>query len=122
MELGEKVDLVAVISAAPRNGRLVDRIYRAGRIEIAETYRKAIIEYRPRWFPGRLALLWPVEEPRPIEEPEDVAMGWSRVAPHVTVRHIPGNHSTSLTDHVRDAADCLRDCISEIQQVGFAVK
>jgi hypothetical protein len=42
-------------------------------------------------------------------------MGWSKVAAETVVHHIPGNHSTSVTEYVRDAAACLRACISETQ-------
>jgi len=113
MEMGERVDLVAAIAAAPQNGRLVDRTYQAGRADISAAYQKAMVGYRPRFFPARITLLWPTDEPRPIEEPDDPAMGWSKVAEEVVVHHIPGNHSTSVTEYVRDAAACLRACISE---------
>jgi hypothetical protein len=116
MELGERVDLVATIAAAPRNGRLVDRTYQAGRANVSAAYQKAMIGYRPKFFPARVTVLWPAEEPRPIEEPDDPAMGWSRVAAEVVIHYIPGNHSTSVTEYVRDAAACLRACISETQR------
>ena len=115
MELGERVDLVAAIAAAPRNDRLVERTYHAGRADISAAYQKAMISYRPKFFPARVTVLWPAEEPRPIEEPDDPAMGWSKVAAETVVHHIPGNHSTSVTEYVRDAAACLRACISETQ-------
>jgi thioesterase domain-containing protein/acyl carrier protein len=117
MDLGERVELVAAIAAAPRNGRLVDRIYQAGRVDITEAYRQAMLSYRPKFFPGCVTVLWPSEEPRPIEEPDDPAMGWSEVAAEVAVHYIPGNHSTSVTDYVQDAADCLWACISETRQL-----
>jgi len=111
--LGEPVGMVAVIAAAPRNGRLVGFDYQAGRADITEAYRKAMIAYTPQSLPVCLTILWPDEEPRPAEEPDDPAMGWSRVAAEVIVHRIPGNHSTSLTDYVRDAAARLRACISQ---------
>jgi thioesterase domain-containing protein len=113
MSLGERVDLVATIAAAPLNGRLVGRTYDAGRADISAAYQQAIISYRPQFFPGCVTVLWPTDEPPPTEAPDDPAMGWSNVAARVVVLQIPGDHSTSVTEYVQDAAACLRACISE---------
>ncbi|HEY2343918.1 MAG TPA: hypothetical protein VGH90_12835, partial [Chthoniobacteraceae bacterium] len=63
-----------------------------------DLYRDASESYVPRWFDGKLVLLWPREQ-RIIDE-EGPAYGWSSVSPEVQLVYVPGDHDTSIT---RDA-------------------
>jgi|SRR5579871_6363471 len=112
-EMGEAVDLVAIIAAAPQNNRLIGLDFDAGREEITEAYRRAMIDYRPAAYAGRLTVLWPEQETRPVESLDEDAMGWRAVAEEVDLHIIPGDHNSCVSAHIADTAARLRACITE---------
>jgi len=61
-------------------------------------YFRAVMGYVPRYFPGRVVLFWPADEPcRHVDDPTH---GWSGLADSVEVFTVPGDHSTIITDHI----------------------
>ena len=72
-------------------------------------YERVVGTYFPARYPGHLLVLRP-------EQSEDSRrdLGWSRVSPRVTVRQVPGNHSTCLTRHVAATAAALRAAMDDL--------
>ena len=71
---------------------------------------KAIADYTPGPYPGRVTLLWPDES---AKVPNDPAAGWSEVAAAVDVRSIPGNHISCVTEHLGSFGATLRECLDK---------
>jgi amino acid adenylation domain-containing protein len=74
-----------------------------------ETYARyftAAMAYVPRPFAGRLLVFWPDEQiPR---QPRDSMLGWSRLAQHVQVVRVAGDHHTVVTRHANLIARTLQ--------------
>jgi len=67
-----------------------------------DRYFRAVMGYVPRYFPGRLVLFWPADEPcRHVDDPTH---GWGSFADSVEVFTVPGDHSTIVTHHIEPIA------------------
>jgi amino acid adenylation domain-containing protein len=79
--------------------------------------RRAVEEYVPQAYPGRLTLFRSAESPAP--DPADQTLGWGRLAAGVEVRVVPGNHYNMVREpHVRALAEQLRACLREALEGG----
>ncbi len=89
--------------------------------DIFEVYSKVLAGYVPRYYPGRVALLWPVEAPisgrgdaaSSWDKAADPTLGWSKLASEVEVHKIPGGMLTSLTRYVDVLAGQMKDCLEK---------
>jgi hypothetical protein len=68
-------------------------------------YFTAVMAYVPRRFAGRLLVFWPDEEPP--RHPGAALLGWARLADHVEVIRVPGDHHTVVTRHAELIARTL---------------
>ncbi len=115
---GEKVDLLALI-AADADTRMSSLHAVASRVASGSDWfgrlrsfttmlegrplrerisLRAVMGYVPRYFPGRVVLFWPADEPcRHVDDPTH---GWRGFADSVEVFTVPGDHSTIITDHI----------------------
>ncbi|HVF38563.1 MAG TPA: amino acid adenylation domain-containing protein [Gemmatimonadaceae bacterium] len=66
---------------------------------------EAWTSYSPRPYPGRVAIIWPVEGP--ANPPWNPSALWKRLTPHLDWRLVPGNHWTMLHQHFDDSARAL---------------
>ena len=79
------------------------------------SYIKAIADYVPQAYPGRVTLFWGSEGAGPQEKAYDPTKGWGEVAAEVEVHSIPGGHLTCVTKHIQALAECLRSSLREAQ-------
>jgi amino acid adenylation domain-containing protein len=75
-------------------------------------------EYEPGPYDGQITLLRAIDRLLDSdEERDDHTWGWDRLASHVRVRSVPGNHATlGKEPHVRVLATHLRACLDEALQ------
>jgi amino acid adenylation domain-containing protein len=62
--------------------------------------------YCPGPYDGRIALIWGTDQEAPVRG--DQTMGWSKLAPKVDVRLVPGNHLSAVTEHFGTIAEHVR--------------
>jgi thioesterase domain-containing protein/acyl carrier protein len=72
--------------------------------------------YVPGVYPGKITFFWAREELFIKDEWREIV----EVKDKETIENhvVPGTHMTCITVHVKDVAQGLRTCLSEIQQVG----
>jgi hypothetical protein len=68
---------------------------------------EAWIGYAPRRYPGRVAIIWPVQGP--ANPPWDPRALWTRLTPDFDWRVVPGNHWTMLHEDFEHTARALGD-------------
>ena len=73
-----------------------------------EAYRRANCGYVLRKYAGPLTLVWPEKEMHRFGYPVGP---WRRVARHVDLHVVPGEHTTSVTKYVASVAKCVRTCL-----------
>ena len=90
-------DKATNLTAAPLR-RARGKPTRPRRDDVYSRYFRAVMGYVPRYFPGRVVLFWPADEPcRHVDDPTH---GWRGFADSVEVFTVPGDHSTIITDHI----------------------
>jgi amino acid adenylation domain-containing protein len=72
-------------------------------------YRSAIEGYVPGRYKGRVVFFR--SNSMQSQSPVDPAAGWGRVAKDVEVHRLPGEHHSSLTEHVETLAEHLASCL-----------
>jgi amino acid adenylation domain-containing protein len=109
-----------VVQGAVKAATLAGLLRRAGRAPAAASfskndlhYGKAVSDYIPPAYPGRVTLLR-----HDIPAGADPALGWRAVAAEVVVHAIPGDHTTCLTDHVHVLAERLNACLRQCLETG----
>jgi thioesterase domain-containing protein len=66
--------------------------------------------YIPGRFGGRVAILWPDEQP--VENGE-LERDWRRAAPRARVIPVPGTHQKAVSRHIRELAGVMQTVFSE---------
>lgn len=90
----------------------------AGRIfDVFKGNLKAMWEYRPRHYPGKVTLFASEEQPTTIDIARDPYLGWGAWAGGgVEVHPIPGRHLDIINEpNVRVLAEKLRRCLAEAE-------
>ncbi len=74
---------------------------------------KAMWEYRPRRYPGKITLFASMQQPEQIEVARDPQLGWGAYAAGgVEVHRIPGSHLEIIREpYVRTLAEKLQACL-----------
>ncbi len=87
--------------------------------EVFKGNLKAMWEFRPRPFPGKVTLLASEEQPEGIDVARDPCLGWGAYAQGgVEVHRIPGRHLDIIREpHVRVLAGRLRECLDRAAAV-----
>jgi amino acid adenylation domain-containing protein len=91
----------------------------AGRIfDVFKGNLRAMWEYRPQPYPGKITLFASVEQPTTVDVARDPYLGWGAWAEGgVEVHRIPGRHLDVIRQpHVRILAEKLRRCLAEADQ------
>ncbi len=87
-----------------RDDRNLRRVHRGSTI-----YAGKLIKYRPRSYDGEVALI--INESWNRQKPN---LGWStKYLRNVTIKVIPGDHTTRLTDHGEVCGKTLAECIEK---------
>ena len=84
----------------------------ARRGRLWNAYRRANCAYILRKYPEELTLVWPEHDMYRFGYPDGP---WRRVARHVDLHIVPGEHSTSVTKYVASVAKCVRTCLETAQ-------
>ena len=94
--------------AAPLHpGPLADEGYRA---RIREHYVDLDRDYVPSRYRGAATLLWPRDDPSPVDSE---ARAWHRVVDSLHVVMVPGDGKTCLTRHVRELALAMQAALGD---------
>lgn len=73
---------------------------------------KAMWEYRPGPYPGKITLFASQEQPTQIDVAQDPYLGWGAYAAEVELHRIPGKHLDIIREpYVQVLADQLRTCL-----------
>jgi amino acid adenylation domain-containing protein len=99
------------LPAPTGNGATSRETLAARRERLRNAYLDIDAAYVPGRYAGRVALLWPSEDPL---SPARAARWWQRLAAEVDAHVVPGTHVTCLTDHVRPTAEVLRRCLRTV--------
>jgi thioesterase domain-containing protein len=85
---------------------------------------KAMWEYRPRPFPGRITLFASRRQPEAVDIARDPSLGWDAWATGgVEIHRVPGRHLDIIKEpNVRILADRLRRCIAEAESQGLPAR
>ena len=83
---------------------------------LIKIYHRALENYVPRPYSGRVVLFCPTEE-YPAN-PKDPTMGWGKAAPNIEVQMVPGDHVTCITRYVKTLADRMKACLDQAQGNG----
>jgi amino acid adenylation domain-containing protein len=78
--------------------------------ELIGIYRRILAAHVPRKYRGPLTIIWPKDDP--MSQRKNSTAGWSRVAPAVQVRTIPGDHFTAVTKYWKELAEQLRAALA----------
>jgi hypothetical protein len=78
--------------------------------DLSEIYSRATTSYLPRPFVGKVTLFLS-DDPRY----QPFALRWRAIASEVAVHAIPGNHQTSITQHIQELGDLLSTCLQKAQ-------
>jgi len=70
---------------------------------------RALIDYQPGPFEGRIVLLRTQEGTEP--DPVDRTAGWGELVSHIDVYDLPGDHLTCLTEHAGVVAGLIEKCL-----------
>jgi amino acid adenylation domain-containing protein len=106
------VELSAGISPSPQRAHPRDSTAAAPDererdvVDIMGRFRRAVMKYVPRPFPGRIAVLRSADmrDTRPD-------LGWQSLAAEVETHPIPGSHLASVTSHVAATSACIKACL-----------
>lgn len=81
---------------------------------------RAMWEYRPQPYAGKITLFASEEQPTAIDIARDPCLGWGAWAEGgVEVHHIPGKHLDVIHEpHVRVLAARLSECIARVEGIG----
>jgi thioesterase domain-containing protein len=80
---------------------------------------RAVIAYKPQFYPGCVTLFSTSASMRFAEDPQDRTRGWYKLAREVVVHEIPGNHSNMLEEpHVQVPADLIKAYLEQAQPAG----
>jgi amino acid adenylation domain-containing protein len=71
-----------------------------------EIYMKAVCDYIPPPYAGRVSVLWPAVEAG-LESADEALVGWRRIAPSAKLEVVPGDHLTAVTVHAKGFASRL---------------
>lgn len=80
---------------------------------MSRSYGPIVDAYVPMRYPGALTLI--VSAAHALQFTSDPTMGWGRVAHHVRVLSVPGNHMTCITTHIGALAELLQACLEGAQ-------
>jgi thioesterase domain-containing protein/acyl carrier protein len=73
---------------------------------VHRAYRRAVLRYLPRRYPGRLTVIRCAGT-----HPDRADLGWSRLADGVEMHVVPGDHFGALTQHAGALGDKLAECL-----------
>jgi pimeloyl-ACP methyl ester carboxylesterase len=76
---------------------------------ILNQYTGALHAYKPRSYPGKVTLLWAMNNPFKGRHPRDI---FQQFAQEVDFRWIPGTHESCLGRHVGAAGVVIRSCMA----------
>lgn len=74
--------------------------------------------YLLRPYDGRVALLWPEDQPDPC--PGDPTTGWSEIFPNLVIRRIAGDHVSCMLGHVEALGKAVRELLDDSSVAGRA--
>lgn len=83
--------------------------------QLWKAYQRANCGYVLRKYAGELTIVWPEGEMHRFGYPDGP---WRRVATHVDLHRVPGEHLTSVTRHVALIAQCVRMCLETVEGAG----
>lgn len=83
--------------------------------QLWKAYQRANCTYVLRKYAGDLTIVWPEGEMHRFGYPDGP---WRRVARHVDLHRVPGEHLTSVTRHVAPIAQCVRACLETVEGTG----
>jgi thioesterase domain-containing protein/SAM-dependent methyltransferase/acyl carrier protein len=88
--------------------------------EVFKSNLKAMMDYRPQPYPGKVTLLFAEEKPQFIDVARDPQLGWGMYAQGgVEVIRIPGDHVHMVQEpNVRIVAERIRQCIAAAESEG----
>jgi thioesterase domain-containing protein len=88
--------------------------------EVFKSNLKAMMDYRPQPYPGKVTLLFAEEKPQSIDVARDPQLGWGIYSQGgVEVIRIPGDHVHMVQEpNVRVVAERIRQCIAAAESEG----
>ncbi|OGQ77555.1 MAG: hypothetical protein A3F90_11830 [Deltaproteobacteria bacterium RIFCSPLOWO2_12_FULL_60_19] len=110
-------------------GRRVRRIFQADHYRVDQTvtsaqtgrdpavarlHNRALGGYVSKPYSGRVALLWPAEEP--FDRRRNPTFGWGRVTSQLEIRTVPGGHITCITEHLKSLAEHMKDLLEQVER------
>lgn len=82
-----------------------------GADQLTIRYSCAVRQYVPRFYSDQATVLTSLEGPASLIG--DPTLGWPRVARHVRIFRVPGNHVTCITEFAEEIAAHLKLCLEE---------
>lgn len=79
--------------------------------QLAIAFNRVVRRYVPGPYGGHVTLI--VSEDGPAKHHSDATMGWREVAATVTVRRVPGDHWSCITEHSETVAAHLQTALDE---------
>jgi pimeloyl-ACP methyl ester carboxylesterase len=76
---------------------------------LSAIYRRIDVEYVPKAYEGRIALIAAADDP---ESPDEMAEWWRRAGADVKLYVVPGTHNENLTQYVEELATQLRAALA----------
>jgi thioesterase domain-containing protein/acyl carrier protein len=77
-------------------------------------YRGLLMNYRPKPYSGRVVMLR--TQAAQVSYPADPTAGWGKLAAHVEVQNLPGDHVTCQTDYIGEVAEHIGKCLRDFHQ------
>jgi amino acid adenylation domain-containing protein len=74
----------------------------------------AWMRYRPQPYPGRIAMLWPREEPG--NPPWNPRADWAHLTSDLDWRVVSGDHTSMMHEYLEETAFALDELIEEVRQ------
>jgi thioesterase domain-containing protein len=81
---------------------------------VARLHNRALGGYLSKPYSGRVALLWPAEEP--FDRRRNPTFGWGRVTSQLEIRIVPGGHITCVTEHLETLAGHMKGLLEQAQR------
>jgi thioesterase domain-containing protein/acyl carrier protein len=107
------------IQRAARAGLTPNNDPDAGRhiFQVFQANVRAVHDYRPADYPGKLTLLRPADQSKTNDLFDDLELGWGALAlGGVEVLQVPGDHAHMVHEpHVAALADKLKQCLAQAE-------
>ncbi len=87
------------------------RVFTPPMLKVQMAARKALVDYQPRAYPGRIRF---VRAGDPLHFPDDPARVWTKFVGQMEVQTVPGDHQELLTTYYQYLATVISRYLSEI--------